>query len=324
MSNVPYDIAFGPVPSRRLGQSMGINNVPPRHCSLACVYCQLGCTTHMRVTRRPWLTPEALVAAVERRLRDAQAAGERIDYLTFVADGEPTLDSNLGREIELLAPLGVKTAVITNATLLWRGDVREELLQADWVSVKVDAARERAWRRVNRPHGSLDLARLQEGISAFCAQYHSARGSAGRLVTETMLVRGVNDSEPEIEATAAFVGKLQPDCAYLAVPIRPPAERWVKPADKRAIDQAYMVFASQCASVELLVEHEQGAFASTGCLTDDLLAILAVHPMREEAVGELLRRAGTDWAVVPALEARGMLIRRDYNGTTFYLRRVSE
>ena len=154
-------IAFGPVPSRRLGKSLGINNIPPKICTYACVYCQLGSTLQMRVDRQPFYAPEALVTDVQRKVASAREKDETIDYLTFVPDGEPTLDVNLGREMALLRPLSIKIAVISNASLIWRVDVREELAHADWVSLKVDAATEDVWRRVDRPHGKLRLAAIQ-------------------------------------------------------------------------------------------------------------------------------------------------------------------
>ncbi|MFO7742846.1 MAG: radical SAM protein, partial [Anaerolineae bacterium] len=133
-------IAFGPVPSRRLGRSLGINNIPPKICTYSCAYCQLGRTIKMEVERRPFYEPEDILRHVQDKVEKSEGAGEAIDYLTFVPDGEPTLDANLGHEIELLQPLGIKIAVISNASLVWREDVREELGQADWVSLKVDAA----------------------------------------------------------------------------------------------------------------------------------------------------------------------------------------
>jgi wyosine [tRNA(Phe)-imidazoG37] synthetase (radical SAM superfamily) len=182
-------IAFGPVPSRRLGRSLGINNIPPKICTYACVYCQLGRTIKMRVERNAFYEPEEILQDVRDKVEKARGAGEAIDYLTFVPDGEPTLDLNLGRAIDLLKPLGIKIAVITNSSLMWHEDSREALMQADWVSLKVDAVREDIWRRVDRPHGTLQLASIQDGILGFAKTY------TGHLVTETMLVEGINDGE---------------------------------------------------------------------------------------------------------------------------------
>jgi wyosine [tRNA(Phe)-imidazoG37] synthetase (radical SAM superfamily) len=136
-------IAFGPVPSRRLGRSLGINNIPPKVCTYACVYCQVGRTTEMTIGRRTFYDPDEVLQDVQEKISKSDEAGEPIDYLTFVPDGEPTLDTNLGREIDLLTPLGIPIAVITNNSLLSRQDVRDDLVGADWVSLKVDAVGER-------------------------------------------------------------------------------------------------------------------------------------------------------------------------------------
>ncbi|MEJ2097833.1 MAG: radical SAM protein, partial [Deltaproteobacteria bacterium] len=117
-------IAFGPVPSRRLGRSLGINNIPPKVCSYSCVYCQVGKTRRMKVDRSPFYDPQEIYRDVKKKIAKAQKKGESVDYLTFVPDGEPTLDVNLGNEIELLKSLGPKIGVITNGSLAWRKDVR--------------------------------------------------------------------------------------------------------------------------------------------------------------------------------------------------------
>ncbi len=150
-------IAFGPVPSRRLGRSLGINNIPPKVCSYSCAYCQVGKTMQMEVERRPFYPPGEILDEVRAKVKKSEELGQAIDYLTFVPDGEPTLDSNLGREIEMLKSLGTKIAVISNASLIWMEGVREELSKADWVSLKVDAIEETAWRKINHPHRSLKL-----------------------------------------------------------------------------------------------------------------------------------------------------------------------
>lgn len=309
-------IAFGPVPSRRLGRSLGINNIPPKVCTYACVYCQLGRTLKMQVERQTFYEPEEILKTVQEKVNSVKAAGESIDYLTFVPDGEPTLDLNLGREIELLRPLGLPIAVITNASLIWRADVRADLRNADWVSLKVDAVREDVWRRVDRPHGRLQLAALLDGLLEFAAAFE------GELATETMLVEGLNDSAALVEETANFVARLQPATAYLAIPTRPPAEAWVRPPGEDVINRAYQIFSHRVGHVEYLIGYEGNAFTFTGNVAEDLLSITAVHPMREEAVSEFLRRAGADWPVVHHLIAQGQLVETEYEGRKFYLRKL--
>jgi len=309
-------IAFGPVPSRRLGRSLGINNIPPKICTYACVYCQLGRTIKMRVERDAFYEPEEILRDVRGKVEKARAAGEAIDYLTFVPDGEPTLDINLGCEIELLRPLGVKIAVITNSSLMWREDVREELMKADWVSLKMDSVQEETWRKINRPYGTLWLDSILDGALQFASEFK------GELATETMLVRGVNDGDDQIRDVAGFLARLEPDAAYLAIPTRPPAEEWVQPPVEEVINRAYQTFSDTVDRVEYLVGYEGNAFAFTGNVEEDLLSITSVHPMREDAVDEFLARAGADWVVVHRLVAQGRLVGAEYRGHRFYLRKL--
>ncbi len=309
-------IAFGPVPSRRLGRSLGINNIPPKVCTYACVYCQLGRTIKMQVERRAFYEPEEVVRAVRDKVEKANEAGETIDCLTFVPDGEPTLDVHLGREIELLKPLGIKIAVISNGSLLWREDVREDLMKANWVSLKIDSTREKVWHRIDRPHGTLQLALILDGMREFATAY------GGELVTETMLVQGVNDGDNHVREVAGFLSRLKPARAYLSIPTRPPAEEWVRPPGEGVINRAYQILSESMGRVEYLIGYEGNAFAFTGDVEEDLLSITSVYPMREEAVSEFLARAGADWPVVHGLIAQGQLIETEYEGRKFFMRKL--
>ncbi len=307
--------SFGPVPSRRLGQSLGINNIPAKVCSYSCVYCQVGRTTRQQIDRRDFYAPDDLISDVRRRLKSAARAAERVDYLAFVPDGEPTLDVNLGEAILRAKEFDVRIGVITNGSLLQREDVRKSLRRADWVSLKVDAVEEGLWRRIDRPHKALRLAACLDGALAF------ARTFAGELVTETMLVRGLNDHPDRIAEVAEFLRDLRPGKAYLSVPTRPPAENWVQIPDEEALNRAYHIFAERMPRVEYLVGDEGNAFAYTGEVEKDLLSITAVHPMRKEAVDAFLTRAGASWQVVERLLGQGTLAETKYAGSLFYIKR---
>lgn len=308
--------AYGPVPSRRLGQSLGINHVPPKICTYSCVYCQLGNTINMLSERREFYQPEDIVRDVEEQVKKAREREERIDYLTFVPDGEPTLDINLGGEIDLLKPLGIKIAVISNASLMWREDVRSDLLDADWVSLKVDALSEVLWRRVDRPHKALEHEIVLRGIEEFADAFE------GEFTTETMLIHGLNDGREEAESVADFLVDLRPDKAYIAIPTRPPAEDWVEPADEESINRAFQIFSEKLEHVEYLIGYEGNAFAYTGNVEDDLLSITSVHPMREEGVNALLSKAGRGWGVVERLIEDNKMIELEYLGRKFYMRKL--
>ncbi|MHC1605335.1 MAG: radical SAM protein [Candidatus Methanofastidiosia archaeon] len=307
---------FGPVPSRRLGRSMGINNIPPKICTYSCVYCQLGRSSKMTADRKTFYRPNDLLKDAEKKIEKARGFDQHIDYLTFVPDGEPTLDASIGREIKLLRSFGVKIAIITNASLLWREDVREDIAQADWLSLKIDAVREDIWKKINRPHRSLRFSSILNGILEFSNNYR------GKLVTETMLVKGVNDENKHLEELADFLIRVRPYKAYLSIPIRPPAEKWVQPPEEGVINMAYQIFNSRIDNVEYLIGYEGNDFAFTGNIEEDILSITSVHPMREDAVKKFLVRAKGDWSIIEELISQNKLIRVAHQGRNFYVRKL--
>lgn len=312
-------IPFGPVPSRRLGRSLGINHIPPKTCSYACVYCQLGRTRPLRVRPSSFFPPEQVLDEVARHVALLRGRGEPIDYLTFVPDGEPTLDRRLGEAIDLLKrSLSIPVAVISNGSLLWRDEARIALSRADWVSLKVDACREHIWRRVNRPHGRLSLGDIGKGVRAFAGSY------GGRLVTETMLVAHLNDGVADIAALATFLGEISPHTAYLSVPTRPPAEPWVRAPEESTVNRAFQILSGTLKRVELLIGHEGSDFAFGGRAREELLAAASVHPMREDSLRLWLEKAGADWSLVTDLLARRALVETEFQGWKFYIRNLHD
>lgn len=309
-------IAFGPIPSRRLGRSLGINNIPPKICSYSCVYCQLGRTLKLQTERQVFYSPEEIFQAVDKKIEGARRKKERVDFLTFVSDGEPTLDLSLGQEIEQLKAFGCRIAVISNSSLIWNKDVQVELIKADWVSLKIDALSEEIWRKINRPHKALRWEQILEGIKAF------ARDFKGFLVTETMLIQGLNDALEEFEKIAEFIRALRVKKSYILIPTRPPAEGWVRPASERFVTAAYELFQRKAIPTEYLIGYEGDAFAFTGNVEEDLLSITSVHPMREEAVRAFLEKARADWDVVRRLIQEDQLIEVEYENKKFYLRKL--
>jgi len=257
-----------------------------------------------------------IIAAVKSKIRRVAASGETIDYLTFVPDGEPSLDSNLGNEIDDLRETGIKIAIISNGSLLWNENVRQNLLKADLVSIKVDAISENIWRRVDRPHKSLDYNKVFQGIVEFVKLFKNI------LVTETMLIKGINDSQTEIIKLSEFLATLNPQTCYIAIPTRPPAVS-LEPADESTINMVYHKFQENLLKVEYLIGYEGNAFASTGIIHEDLLSITSVHPMREDAVKELLQKTGSNWQIVQQMLEKYEIIELKYNGYKYYLRSFS-
>lgn len=319
-------ITFGPIPSRRLGRSLGINHIPPKICTYSCVYCQVGKTLRLTNKRQVFYDPEEIRTRVVERVKELRKQGERVDYLSFVPDGEPTLDTNLGKEIGLLKNPGkgvglgldIPVAVITNGTLITIPEVREDLKKADWVSFKVDSVTERCWRRIDRPHPALNLSDILSGMIEFSKDYK------GELNTETMLIQGINDDEGEIKRISEFINKLAPVRAYISIPTRPPALKLAKPPSEEMINRAYNIFRGVINRVELLIGYEGNEFAGSGNVRNDILDITAVHPMKEEAVREMLKKTGEGWEIISDMIDRGEIIETSFAGSRFFMRTLPE
>ena len=314
---MPVSLVYGPVPSRRLGRSLGVNNIPPKICSYNCVYCQIGKTRMLEVNPRPFYEVDMISDHVQEKLGQAAMKGEKVDYITFVPDGETTLDINLGAEIDMVKSTGIPVAVISNASLLWQQEVRQNLLNADWISLKVDSVSEKNWQRIDRPHKSLRINDILDGISGFARVYK------GKLTTETMLVRGINDSPAEIEKITKFIAGLRPSVSYLAIPIRPPSEQ-IEAPDEAAVNQAYQILRQKIPYAEYLIGYEGDSFASTGKVEEDLLSITSVHPMRQDAVIQFLQKTGSDWNIVAGMLDKYELVETEYRGDKFYMRKLPE
>lgn len=229
---IDHQFVYGPVPSRRLGLSLGINIIPRKTCSLDCIYCQCGVTTHKTVERQSFYPVPAILAAVR-----AAVSRSRPDFLTFSGEGEPTLNRDIGRLIRALKrEFTIPVAVLTNSTLLTDPAVRRALYAADLVVPSLDAADQRVFARVDRNHRSLRIAEIIEGIRTFRRHYR------GQLWLEIMLVRGVND-QPEhvlkLRRAAHYIG---PDRVQLNTVVRPPAVKWAKPMTRDDLEQIRLLF----------------------------------------------------------------------------------
>jgi wyosine [tRNA(Phe)-imidazoG37] synthetase (radical SAM superfamily) len=311
-------LAFGPIPSRRLGKSLGINNIPVKICPYSCVYCQLGNTINMSVKQKSFYNKDELFRKVQNKVKKARLRRGKIDFLTFVPDGEPTLDLNLKEKIKSFQVFHIPVAILTNASLIWIKKVKVALLDADFISVKVDTVSEEMWKNINRPHKSLDLKQILDGLIDFSKDFK------GTLVTETMLIDGF-DYTDEMDKIANFLARIKPSKAYIAIPTRPPAEEWVKPPEENVLNEVFQCFADKLGirNVEYLIGYEGNAFAFTGNVKEDILSITSVHPMREDAIEEFLKKADVDWSIIKELLSKGKLIMVEYENHKYYMRRIA-
>jgi len=300
-----------------LGRSLGVNNIPPKYCSYSCVYCQLGITYNLTIERRQFYEPKEIFKEAKEKIIRLKEIGEKVDFITFVPDGEPTLDINLGEEIRMLKSFSIPVAVITNSSLLFLESVRQDLYEADLVSLKVDAVNELTFKKINRPNHFLNLDSIFDGIVEFTKVFK------GKLITETMLVKGINDSGEELKDIASFIAKINPSKSYISIPTRPPAESWVIFPEEEVLNMAYQIFREKIKNVNMLITPEEGEFTITDGLQEDLLSIVSVHPIREEEIHKLLSEKRSDFSLVSSLIKEGKIKKVKYNNKIFYIRKLS-
>ena len=222
---------FGPVPSRRLGRSLGVDLVPYKTCTYDCIYCQLGTTTCKTTERREWVP-------LDEVLEDLKAAlDSRPDVITLSGSGEPTLHCGLSDLIGGIKSLtDVPVAVLTNGSLLWDPAVRSGLREADLVVPSLDAGDERQFQRVNRPHEDITFERMVDGLAAFRQEF------SGRYWLEVLLLGGITAVPAEVERIAEIARRIGPDCVHLNTAIRPPADAAARPVPKADLERLAAAF----------------------------------------------------------------------------------
>jgi wyosine [tRNA(Phe)-imidazoG37] synthetase (radical SAM superfamily) len=308
-------IVFGPVPSRRLGRSLGINHIKGKICTYDCIYCQEGRTACCSTERDCCLSPYELYSFVKKKVEELIEEKIHVDFMSFVPSGEPTLDNSLSKHILLLREFGYKIAVFTNSSLLWNDIVKENLLFADYVSVKIDTVNEETWEKINRPHRRLRFDSILDGITDFSKSYQ------GILTTESMLVKNVNDNLEEMAQIANFVKTMKRKASYFAIPIRPPSERYAVAPDADVLEGLSAFIKKEIPRSEMLCCPESGDFNATGNIEEELLAIMSVHPMREDSVKQLLEQRHKGWSIVLDLLTQEKIKETSYLNQKFYSQR---
>jgi wyosine [tRNA(Phe)-imidazoG37] synthetase (radical SAM superfamily) len=212
---------FGPVPSRRLGRSLGVDLVPYKTCTFDCIYCDLGRTTHKTIARESFASPEEICKELGRTL---SVLDSKLDFITLSGSGEPTLNNHIGQIIGGVKEItSIPIAVLTNSSLLSLEEVRRDLLEADLVLPSLDAITPFLFEYINRPHSSLDIKEILSGLSQFRKQYR------GHIWLEILFCRGVNDGKDEIQKLKDAIETIEPDRIQLNTTVRPPAEDFAFP-----------------------------------------------------------------------------------------------
>jgi len=298
---------FGPVPSRRLGLSLGVDLIPPKTCSYDCLYCQIGKTTCKTIEPAAYVPAEAVLAELDEAL-----AKVKPDYVTFSGSGEPTLHVELGRLIAYVKErTGAKVAVLTNGSLLYRPEVRERLLKADVVMPTLSTVREETFRAIHQPHEGLNVAGLVEGLRSLRKSFR------GQLFIEVMLLAGFNDKDEEIERLRQVILEIAPDRVQLNTVVRPPADAKAIPLDRKKLEYIKRVFGESAEIVAASPIREKQHFQGT--LSAAVLEMARRRPVTvEDVAGALDAPLFEVDKTVKALVHKGDLREQTHLGKDYY------
>jgi wyosine [tRNA(Phe)-imidazoG37] synthetase (radical SAM superfamily) len=259
---------YGPVPSRRLGYSLGIDILPFKTCSLDCVYCQLGSTRRKTVRREKFFDTETIL----NQINNVISSGQRIDYITFSGSGEPTLNVSVGkliREIKKNTPIPV--AVLTNSTLISRKNVRDALSHADLVIPSLDAATQKIFAWINRPHPLLKIHQIIAGLKKFRQEFR------GKIWLEVLFVKGWNDSPSHIQKLKKAITEINPDRIQINTVVRPPAEKSARPLSSHELEKIRKIFGKKA---EIIATFDKTRhIPSSDNIKEAILAMVARRPV---------------------------------------------
>ena len=299
---------FGPVPSRRLGFSLGVDVVPLKTCTYNCIYCQLERTTKKTLRRSEYVAAEVILEELRRVL----ALGQQIDYITFSGSGEPTLNAKIGEMVRKIKEMtSIPVAVLTNGSLLYEREVREALSAADLVIPSLDAVSDEAFQRVNRPHGRLKIGTIVEGLKAFREQL------SGQLWLEIMFVKGINDAPEEIMRMRGVIAELRPDKIQLNTVIRPPAEAFAQPLTEEELGAIRERLGGNAEIIASFERKDQSAYKAD--VEEALLTLLRRRPVTLSDISEALgvhRNEAVKYLEV--LEKSGKIASKIFGGKRYY------
>ena len=305
-------LAFGPVPSRRLGVSLGVNVVPNKTCSYNCVYCQLGKTTKLTVERREYTPTEAVLDAVVEKLEGASEA----DYITFIGDGEPTLASNLAEVAHGISERwDSRLALLTNGSLLWMLDVRADASMFDVVLPTLAAGDADVFRKIHRPHGSLSFDRCVQGLRDF------VNGHDGATWAEVMLIAGLNDHIESLRSIGEMIARIGPDEVHLTAPLRPPSVSSVRPPSRETVELALDILPG---AIDFTHPEGNDMPAPRSNPAKHVVDVAGTHPLRLDQAMAVFVGAGYDeneaHEALDSLVRSRALVALERDGMAFFVR----
>jgi len=275
-----YHYLFGPVPSRRLGISLGVDLVPMKTCTLNCIYCECGKTSHLTLERKEYVSFEA----VKKELTHYLAHHARPDYITFSGSGEPTLNSRIGDVIRFLIDRvpDVPVAVLTNSTLISQKQVRSDIKNAEVVIPSLDAATEKIFNKINRPSPHVHVDKIIDGLIRFRKEYD------GAIWLEVFIIPGMNDTTAELNALKLVIGKIKPDQVHLNTLDRPGSVSTLRTATREELEHVLDVFQMENAAIVADPPEHKALFAYRKDTADAILGTIARRPCTSKDLSEIL------------------------------------
>ena len=261
---------YGPVPSRRLGFSLGVDFIPFKTCSLDCIYCQLGKGSKTTTSRQSFLPAKIIIEEIKKKI----SSGVRIDFITFSGSGEPTLNTEIGFLIQEIKKItDIPVAVLTNSTLLHRDEVRQALLPAALVVPSLDAVTQDVFEKTNRPHESLKIKDIISGLIKFRQEFK------GEIWIEILLVKGVNDHEAHLQKLKEITSQVNPDKIQLNTVVRPPAEKFASALTLDELEKIRDLMGKNCEIIDTFEKTSSSQLQKNLELEENLLAMIHRRPM---------------------------------------------
>jgi wyosine [tRNA(Phe)-imidazoG37] synthetase (radical SAM superfamily) len=300
---------YGPVPSRRLGRSLGVDLVPHKICTYDCIYCQIGRTTRQTLERKEYAPARAILRDVEQAL---QEGGGEVDYVACSGSGEPCLNSAIEEVIQGIKKMtAAPVAVITNSSLFHLKEVRQALSKADVIMPSLDAVTPAVFQTVNRPHPSLDVTEIIDGLAAFRNEYQ------GQLWLEILLCRGVNDGLEEIEGMREAIRIIRPDKVQLNTVVRPAVEAY---AAALAPEQMEQVRSALGKKVEIIAEFEgHGHVSPSVAVEEKVIRMIRRRPVTPDDLAKILGLHDLEIVkILDKLTKEGKIQYRVFNQQLYY------
>ena len=299
---------FGPVPSRRLGLSLGVDLIPAKTCTFDCLYCQLGRTLCKTLSRKPYVPVDDVVMEIQRKLLDTVP-----DVITLAGSGEPTLHSEIDQVIDSIKQMtDIKVVVLTNGSLLWLEEVRERILKADIIVPTLSSALDHTFQMIHRPHEGLDLASIVDGLKMFRQDY------SGQLFLELMFLAGINDTDQEVEGLKTLIGQISPEKIHLNTVVRPPADSRAIALDRERLEDIKEKVGEKA---ELVAENSvTGRGRKENSLFSTVLDMIRRRPLRPSDIAVALRLSATEVdELVTGLLIKGYIRKQEHAGEIYYL-----